>query len=174
MKQLTIFRILTYILLPLATFFGLMDLLMIPSAFGNPTVLLPVFLLAAFTIYTYAYFIFLVKNIDRNQIAKPSLKDWIKVNAYASLFLGFMLLFESLAIFFVNQADLTGVIDKFLDSQPNLPSNINSAFFLKIMHIAAYFLFFFSFLLLVHITMGLKYLKQYEYLFTEIQSPTED
>jgi len=106
-----------------------MDLLMIPSAFGNPAVLLPVFLLAAFTIYVYAYFIFLIRNIDRNEYAKSSLRDWIKVNAYASLFLGFMLLFEALAIFFVNQAELSTVVDKFLDSQQNLPSNINAAFF---------------------------------------------
>jgi hypothetical protein len=32
---------------------------------------------------------------------------------------------------------------------------------------AAYFLFFFAFVLLVHITMGLRLLKQYAYLFAE-------
>jgi len=42
------------------------------------------------------------------------------------------------------------------------------------MRVAAYFLFFFSFILLVHITLGLKILKQYGYLFAEIQEPTED
>jgi hypothetical protein len=58
-------------------------------------------------------------------------------------------------------------VDKFLESQPNMPSNLNITLFVKVMRGAAYFLFFFAFVLLVHITMGLRLLKQYAFLFAD-------
>jgi hypothetical protein len=167
MKQLTLFRLFTYILLPFASFFAVMDLIMLLSAIGNPSLLLGVFLLAAFCIYVFASMIFLIRHIDRNQHAKSSLKDWIKVNAYASLFLGFQFLITAVGIFYMGEQDLKNVVDKFLESQPNMPSNLNIALFVKVMRGAAYFLFFFAFVLLVHITMGLRLLKQYAFLFAD-------
>jgi hypothetical protein len=150
-----------------------MDLFMIPSALGSPTLLFSVFLLAAFCIYVFASLIFLVRHIDQNKHAKHTLKDWVKVNAYASIFLGVQFLVSAVGIFYMPQHELSDYIDKFLGSQPNMPSNINTALFIKIMRGAAYFLFFFSFLLLVHVTMGLRLLKQYAYLFTDEQ-PTQE
>lgn len=167
MKQLNLYRVLSYILLPFASFFAVMDLIMLMSALGNPSLLFAVFLIAAFCIYIFASLIFMKRHIDRNQHAKPSLKDWIKVNAYASLFLGFQFLISALGIFYMGEHDLRNVVDKFLETQPNMPSEINVTLFVKIMKGAAYFLFFFSFVLLVHITMGLRLIKQYAYLFTE-------
>lgn len=167
MKQLTIFRVLTYILMPFASFFAIMDLIMLLSALGNPSLLFAVFLIAAFCIYVFASLIFMVRHIDRNQHAKPSLKDWVKVNAYASLFLGFQFLISAVGIFYMGEHDLRVVIEKFLETQPKMPSDLNITLFIKVMRGAAYFLFFFSFVLLVHITMGLRLLKQYAYLFAE-------
>ncbi len=167
MKQLTIFRLLTYILVPFASFFAVMDLIMLLSALANPSILFGVFLLGAFCIYVFAYLIFLIRHIDRDQPAKPSLKDWIKVNAYASLFLGFQFLITAVGIFYMGEHDLRNVVDKFLESQPNMPSNLNITLFVKMMRGAAYFLFFFAFVLLVHITIGFRLLKQYAYLYTE-------
>ena len=167
MKQITVFRLFTYILLPFAAFFGIMDLIMLLSALGNPSILFAVFLIAAFCIYVFAALIFLIRHIDRNQHAKPSLKDWIKVNAYASLFLGFQFLISAVGIFYMGEHELRNVVDKFLETQPSMPNNLNITLFVKMMRGAAYFLFFFAFILLVHITMGLRILKQYAYLFAE-------
>jgi len=167
MKQLTIFRILSYILLPFASILGIMDLFMMMSALGNPSIMLSVFLIATFCIYVFASLIFLTRHIDRDLTAKPSLKDWVKVNAYASLFLGFQFLISALGIFYMGESDLRNVIEKFLDTQANMPSNINAMLFVKIMRGVAYFLFFFSILLLVHITICLKLIKQYAYLFVK-------
>ncbi len=168
MKQITIYRLLTYILLPFASFFAVMDLIMLMSAVGNPSLLFAVFLIAAFCIYVFASMIFLTRHIDRNKHAKNSLKDWVKVNAYASLLLDIKhFLVSALGIFYMGEHDLRNVVDKFLETQPNMPSNINVTLFVQIMRGAAYFLFFFSFVLLVHITMGLRLLKQYAYLFAD-------
>jgi hypothetical protein len=173
MKELSFYRVFTYILVPFASILGIMDLFMIPSALGSPSLLFSVFLLAAFCIYVFASLIFLVRHIDLNKHAKHSLKDWLKVNAYASVFLGVQFLVSAVSIFYMPEQDLSEYIDKFLGSQPNMPSTINTALFIKIMHGAAYFLFFFSFLLLVHVTMGFRLLKQYEYLFSEVQIDQE-
>jgi hypothetical protein len=167
MKQLTIFRLLTYILLPFASFFAVMDLIMLLSALGNPSLLFAVFLIAAFCIYVFASLIFMIRHIDRNQHAKSSLKDWIKVNAYASLFLGFQFLISAVGIFYMGEQDLKNVVDKFLETQSNMPSNLNITLFVKVMRGAAYFLFFFAFVLLIHITMGLRLIKQYAFLFAD-------
>ncbi len=173
MKELSFYRVFTYILIPFASIFGIMDLFMIPSALGSPSLLFSVFLLATFCIYVFASLIFLVRHIDQNKHAKHGLKDWVKVNAYACIFLGVQFLVSAVGIFYMKEHDLSDYIDKFLGSQPNMPSNINTALFIKVMRGAAYFLFFFSFLLLVHVTMGLRLLKQYDYLFTEEQPNQE-
>lgn len=165
MKKITVFRLLTYILLPFAAFFGLMDIIMLMSAIANPSLLLAVFLIAAFCIYSFASLVFLTKHIDRNQTAKPSLKDWIKVNAYASFFLGFQFLVTAGGIFYMGEHELKTVIDKFLETQSNLPAELNVQLFIKVMRGAAYFLFLFSFVLIVHITMVFGLIKQYSHLF---------
>jgi len=173
MKELSFYRVITYILIPFASILGIMDLLMIPSAIGSPSILFSVFLLAAFSIYVFASLLFLVRHIDANKQAKHSLKDWVKVNAYASLFLGIQFLISAISIFFMPTQDLSDYIDKFLGTQPNMPSTINTALFIKVMHVAAYFLFFFSLLLLAHITLGLRLIKQYAYLFMDEQANQE-
>jgi len=167
MKQLTLFRILSFVLLPFAAIFGLMDLIMLLGALANPAVLLPVFLIAAFCIYVFASLVFLIRHISTGQAAKPSFKDWIKVNAYASLFLGFLFLFNSLSIFYMKDSEMRELIQKFLDMQTNLPANINAEMFIKMMRGAAYFLFFFSIGILLHIRICLGLVKQYQYLFSE-------
>ena len=99
-KQLTVFRILTFILLPIASLFGVMDLMILPSALANPAILLIVFVLAAFVIYTFTSLRFLTKGIDIGRPCKPSLRDWIRVNAFASSFMGIMFLMNALSVFF--------------------------------------------------------------------------
>ncbi|MEI8074059.1 MAG: hypothetical protein WCH78_04855 [Bacteroidota bacterium] len=174
MKELSFYRVITYILVPFASILGIMDLFMIPSALGNPSILFSVFLLATFCIYVFASLIFLVRHIDQNKHAKHSLKDWVKVNAYASFFLGIQFLVSAVGIFYMPQHELSDYIDKFLGTQANMPSNINTALFIKIMRGVAYFLFFFSFLLIVHVTMGLRLLKKYAYLFNDEPTSTEE
>lgn len=167
MKRLTFYRILSFILVPIALFFGLMDVLFLLSATGNPSYLLPVFLIACLCIYVFTSLSFLNKHINKNATALPSLKDWIRVNAYVSLFFGFMLLIEALGIFYMADNQLRSVIEKFLETQPNMPSGLTVTVFIKLMRGIAYFLFFFSIILLMHISISLKLLKEYAHLFSD-------
>ena len=167
MKQLTLFRILTFILIPLAVIFGLIDFLMLTAALANPAMLLPVFALAAFVIYTFSSLRFLTKGIDIEKPCQPSLKDWIRVNAFVSTFLGIMLFMNTLTIFFMSDQMLKQTLEQILEKQVNVPPMLNIELFLKMMKLAAWFMLFISVILLSHIFINFRLLKQYKYLFQE-------
>ncbi len=167
MKALPIFRILTFILLPIATLFGVISLMMFLTALANPAMLLPVFMLVSFVIYVFASLRFLTKAIDVEQPVKSSLRDWIRVNAAVSGFLGLMLLLNTLTLFFMSDILLREALTTILDKQPNVPAALNLDLFIRIMKIAAWFMLFFAILLLSHIFLNLRMLKTYKYLFQD-------
>lgn len=169
MKALTIYRILTFVLLPVAVLFGVIDFVMLFAALANPPLLFVVFVMGAFVIYTFASLRFLTRGIDVNKACKPSLKDWIKVNGYVSVFLGVSFLMNALTVFFSSEASLKQMLDQYLESQSNVPPMLTPALFISMMKIAAYFLLFVSITLLAHIPVNFRLLKQYGYLFEEQQ-----
>ena len=96
--MLTTYRILSYLLLLVASFIGLGVLMLLMGAFSNPTILLSVFVAGGVVLYSFSSFQFLTKGINRNQKLKPGRKDFIKVNAYVALFFGVMNLFQSVTL----------------------------------------------------------------------------
>lgn len=167
MNQITLFKILSFILLPIAVFFIVMDLIAMIMALGNPSLLFPVFLLTGMIIYVLASFYFLLIGLNRNQVLKASVKDWIKVNAYVTLFLGFQFMLISVGIFYMGDASLNDFAEKAMAAQANMPSQMNNGLFLKMLKGMAYFFFFLSLVLLVHINICFKLLKQYASLFLQ-------
>lgn len=167
MKVLTIFRILTFILIPIAALLGVMDFIMLFAALANPAMLFVVFVMAGFVIYSFASLYFLTRGIDINKPCKPSLKDWIKVNGYVAGFMGLTFLTNSLNIFFLSDADLKQFLGRFLENQPSAPAALTPELFVQTMKIAAYFLLLIGILVLVHIPINFRLLKKYGYLFNE-------
>lgn len=160
-----LYIVLSYILLPIALFFGFMDSLLLLSALANPSALILVFAMACIVIYSIASFKFLKLGIEREQTQTTKLKDWIKVNAYVSLMMFSLIFLNAVSILISNDATLIGFIDEFLAQQSGLPPGFNSQFVLKIMRTAAYFLFVIGAVGIVHIRMTLKLVKEYDYLF---------
>jgi hypothetical protein len=167
MQSLTLFRILTFVLIPIAALFGFLDILVLLSALANPALLLIAFILGCFVIYTFVSLQFLTKGIDTGRPCKPGLRDWIRVNAFVSAFVGMMFLLNSLSIFFSSDASLKQLITQLLESQPNVPPMLTGELFLRIMKTVAYFMFFVSLALLVHIVLNFRFMKQYKHLFEE-------
>lgn len=170
MKPLTLFRILTFILLPIGSLFGILALMMLGSALLNPAMLFPVFMLVSFVIYIFASLRFLTRVIDLTKPAKSSLRDWIRVNAAVSGFLGFMMLLNTLSIFFMSDITLREALGTILDKQPNVPAMLNLDLFIRIMKMAAWFMLFISVLVLTHIFLNLRLLKTYKWLFQDTPS----
>lgn len=165
MKQLTLFRILTFVLVPIAALFGLMDLLFLVSAIANPALLLMVFVLGSFVVYTFASLKFLTKGIDPNQPCNASLRDWIKVNAYVSLFMGGLFFLNATSILLMSDATLAQIIQQFRESQVNVPALLTPAFFHTLLKAMAWFMLLISMLLLTHILLNFRALKNYAHLF---------
>jgi hypothetical protein len=160
-----LYIVLSYILIPIALFFGFMDSVLLISALANPGVLILVFAMACIVIYSFTSFKFLKLGIEREQTQTTKLKDWIKVNAYVSLFMFSLIFLNAVSILISNDATLTSFIDEFLAQQSGLPPEFNSQFVLKIMRTASYFLFVAGAVGILHIRMTLKLVKEYDYLF---------
>ena len=87
LNSFTFYKVLTYILIPIALFLGFIDTLLLMAALINPASLIYVFILACFVIYTFVSFKFFRQGVQNEQPLKKNLKDWIKVNAIVSFFL---------------------------------------------------------------------------------------
>ncbi|MBU6159247.1 MAG: hypothetical protein KGP35_09510, partial [Bacteroidetes bacterium] len=96
--MLTVYRILSYLLILVASFIGLGMLMLLTGAFTNPALLLSVFVAAGVVLYSFSSFHFLNKGVLKNQKIKTGRKDFIKVNAYVALFFGVINLFQSVTL----------------------------------------------------------------------------
>lgn len=167
MQQLTIYKILTYILLPFAALFGFVAVIFFFVGLANPLILLPVFLFAGFSIYTICCTIFLTKGIINNRYCKPSLKDWIKVNGYVASFLGAMSLTNCLSILTTPKAKFKDLAAELLANQPIKPAGFSIDTIVSMMIGMSYVLLAFAIILLVHVSINFRLLKKYGYVFGE-------
>lgn len=165
MKQITLYKIFTFILLPFAAIFGISAFFMLFVAIANPVLLLPLFMMVGFVIYTICTTIFLFKGIVNNQTCKPSLKDWIKANAYVSVAMGIMTLLNTITLMTTSKAELRKYADQMLQMQTNKPAGLNADTFIQMMSAISWGLLLFSMVLLIHLVISFSFLKKYQHLF---------
>ncbi len=156
------YRILSYILLVIGAVLGLATLLSLLAALANPALLLNVFIAAAVVMYSFSSFLFLVNGIDGQRQQKKSLKDFIRVNAFVTLFFCLMSIFQSVTVI-ANPAVLHDAVSK-LSLMPNAKM-LPAGFMLKIIKGVLWFMLVYSFVLLTHIQLSFHFLKKYNYLF---------
>lgn len=164
-QNLKLYTILSYLLIPIALFFGFLDIIFLFSSLANPSALILVFILACLVIYTFASFRFLKGGIEKELPQPLKLKDWIKVNAYVSFFLCSLFFINSISVLVSTNAVLMKFIDEFLEQQPTLPKEITHQLILSLLRGVSIFLLFTSIIGLIHIRTSLRLVKQYEYLF---------
>lgn len=159
MKNLLLYRILTYILLAIGGFVAMMVLGMLLMALANPVLLLAVFLLACVVIYTYGSWRFLNRAIDAHQYCKPSLRDLIKVNAYGTLAFAILSLLQSIAIM-VNPQVLNQSMEEAIAMQPNATEGMEEMM-LATAKVITRLLLVYSVLLITHIAITFRLLRQH-------------
>ena len=164
-QNLKFYTLLTYFLIPIALFFGFLDVLILLSSLANPSALIMVFIVACLVIYTFASFKFLKYGIEREIVQTSKLKDWIKVNAYVSFFLCSLFFVNSISVLISSNAVLLKFIDEFLTQQPNMPKEITSNLVLSILRGVSVFLLITGVIGIVHIRITLKLVKQSPHLF---------
>jgi uncharacterized membrane protein len=93
--MLTFYRILSYLLLPVAMILGLATLAGLLMALGNVSVLLSVFACGASTIYIIASFMFLQRVIEAKRVVRYSMRDWVRANGFVAMGFGALLIVQS-------------------------------------------------------------------------------
>ena len=163
--MLTLFRILTFILIPIAVLFGFMDVILLFGALANTAFLLGFFILGCFVIYVFASLKFMNTGIDRGAPCKPSLRDWIRVNAFVSIYMSVSTILTCLRYFFEKDDTLKKEFEQMLATQANVPKMVNPDLLLTVMKGSLYFMLVVSIVLLVHIIINFRLLKRYKHLF---------
>lgn len=153
--QKRIFQILTYLLLPIGLFFGVMGVGMLFLAIVNTQILLPVFMLACFAIYVYCSHRFLQKINAHEQISK-SLRDWMRVNAYVCVFMSILFVMNTAVIIYLPSQKLEGFLQPSLDSMGNLANGLSIEKLTQQMKSFSVFLLILCILLLVHIFLNFR------------------
>lgn len=163
--SLVVYRLISFILLPIAGLnaFGLIGL--IPASLSNPPIILGVFIQFATIAYTITSFIFLTRGILAGQPQKPGLKDWIKVNAFVSVIFSALVIFCCLVYF--SSPTMQKAIVKNLDNLP--PSYVEQvggkANFIKQITTMLAGAGVFSAILFIHILITFRLLKQHTQVF---------
>jgi hypothetical protein len=164
-QNLKLYTVLTYILIPIALFFGFLDVLILFSSLANPSALIMVFIIACLVIYTFSSYKFLKMGLEREIVQTLKLKDWIKVNAYVSFFLCSLFFVNSISVLVSTNAVLLKFIDEFLQQQPNMPKEITNALVLSILKAVSVLLLITGIVGIVHIRTTLRLVKQNAHLF---------
>ena len=165
MSIVNIYKILSFILLPIAALLGLVCLMSLLVALGSPAILLPLSMLICTVIYIISSFIFLQKGLVKGAKCNSSLKDWIKVNAYVSLFFASMMVWQFIALI-IHPELFQQFINQAMAMQKDMPPDAKTVM-PKILKDAMYFVFAFGVILLIHISLSLTFLKKYSALFEE-------
>lgn len=165
LNSVKFYKVLTYILIPIALFLGFIDTILLMVSLLNPSSLLYVFILACFVIYTFVSYKFLNQGIQRAQILKKNVKDWIRVNAFVSVFLCSIFCLNGLSILFSSNATLTKYVDEIITQQPNFPAEIPVTTILTLLKSISVAFLIIGTVGLFHIRLSFRFLKQYGYLF---------
>jgi hypothetical protein len=165
MKNLTIYRVISYIILFIAAFLSVGVFTSLLAALANPVALLPIFLMACVIIYTYCSWRFLVRGIDKNIASKPVLRDLIKVNGYITLALAAFILFQTIVVLFQPQLvrDMTAQVKA---AQP-AGAEVSDETLAVWIHVLIRCLLGYCTLLLIHTVITFRLLKRFPQAFAE-------
>jgi hypothetical protein len=161
--KLTIYRIFSFLLLPVAIIYTVVFLMFIRAAFDNPTMLIPLFLVACVAIYSFASLNFLIRGVDGKKVLGRSSKDWLKVNAMVSAL--FAILMISQCIVFIMHPEMLQDLATQAKQNAGAELKVNNATIENYLRITSYFFLAYALVLLAHIILSFYYTKMYNYLF---------
>lgn len=161
--KLTIYRILSFLLLPMAILFSIAVLLLIRAAFANPAMLLPLFLIACIAIYTFTALNFLIRGIDGKRFLGKSSRDWLRVNAFASTVFSLLMIIQCTILLI--HPEMLQQITVQAKENAGAEFKMNKAAFENYLRVTCYFFLVYAIVLFAHIILSFQYLKKYAYLF---------
>ena len=165
LDNLKLYKVLTYILIPIALLFGFLDLIMLMISLANPSGLFGVFIIACFVIYTFASFNFLNQGVQGNLQMKKSIKDFLKVNAFVSIFFSVILISQSAYILINNLDESIKTMSDMASQQPGYSEEAFNKLAKSVLNGTCIFLIITGLICFFHILMTLRLVKKHEGLF---------
>jgi hypothetical protein len=171
MQMMFIYRVLTYILLIFAFFWAMAVIFLINVAFAYPALLLTLFVVASVVLYTFSSFQFLRRGIDRGGQFKKSRKDFIKVNAYVTVFFA-VINFVQAFIGITKPNKLQVLLQQVQTMQPGA-SGLNTSDFVSSVNIVLWVMLIYTVALGIHIYQTFHLLRQHVSLFADPQERSD-
>jgi hypothetical protein len=172
MKKHTFYRAINFFILPMAAYIAINALMLLFVSLTNPLMLLLDFIMACIPLYAFTSNYFFNRGIKNAQPCKPALKDWIKVNAYVSLFFSAFMFLACLVLLAAlnNPAQLQQLKDQIAATSPTPVPEGQLVRYLKII---VYVFLPFTILLVIHIIITLRLLRQYRWVFEDSPNDPE-
>lgn len=160
-----IYRILTYLFLPIAVLLSLSALSFFMMALAQPALLLPTFIIIAMIIYVYTSFSFVQKVIVQKQAVKASLRDWIRVNAFVTSAIALLNIAQSVLLIFNpgQKEEMINQLAEVMAQTPGAPAYDLHSLVTWVLIISTAL----SSLLMVHIVLGFALQKKYAAYFSK-------
>lgn len=102
-----------------------------------------------------------LQKIKQEQPLNKGLRDWIRVNAYVSIFMSFLFLFNALVILVLPATQLGNLLQPSIDLMGNMANGVSVDKLIHQMKLFSIFLLLLSILLLVHIFINFRLQKIY-------------
>jgi hypothetical protein len=154
----------------MAAYIAVNVLMSVIVSLTNPLLLLVEFVMACIPLYAFTTNYFYNRGIKLSQPCKPSLRDWIRVNAYVSIVFSVIMFFGCLMLLAVlNNTEMMQQLKAQLAE--TAPTGVPEGQLARYLKISVYIFLPFSILLFTHIIITLRLLKQYHWVF---DSPADD
>ena len=164
MQKHTFYRVINFIVLPLTLLIGLQAFGVLIVAFSNPSLLLIAFVLACIPIYAFTANYFYNKSVVKREQCKASLEEWIKANAIVSIIFSVFMLLACLGMLAaLNNPKFAEDIRTQLETGSQ--TQVSAEELSKMMKVYCYIFIPFSLILLTHIIITLRILKQHNHMF---------
>lgn len=165
MKLVKVYRHLTYILVLPTTIIALFCIVGILAALFNPGFLIPLFMMACLVVYEIASLIFLSKTITAQKATKKIIKDLITINSFFALFFCLLNIVQFTTIVFKPELVNQMLNNLAIESTRIGNATIDKAFMAKMFWIVSSVVSVYAVLMLVHIAISFKLLKEYKSYF---------
>ena len=160
MNLTKIYKWLTYILAIPTAFIAFFSLFGIIIAIANPQMLIPVFIMICIVLYYISSFIFLQKVLVKNIMCKKIIKDLIKINAIATIIFSVLNLIQIFSIYLNPELVETTVNAIYEQNQGNINTIFTKQQINTLFYTISGIVSFFAVLLITHIIIGFKLLKE--------------
>ena len=167
MNRIKIFKVLTYILSVPTAIMGFFSFFALLLALMNPPMLIPVFVMICVVVYIITSFVFLNKTIISQKQTKKIVKDLYKINGIITAIFSVMCIIDFVSLLVSPSLINEGIAKFFAQKTSEIPPQLTKELMIKFIWFFLIAIGIYASLLLVHLVIGFKLLKEFASSFLQ-------